>query len=430
VLLGLVGPATSAGQQTLTPVERARLAAALWSEAHYNYAGRDRVRADLDSGIAALLGQAAQRQPDLLYYRRLRRFVALLNDGQAAVIPPSRVAVQLARPPLALVSVEGRPFITDYTENDETSIARPERLAEVVSVQGIPADQWIRDSILPEIGAGTADARWDRAVAHLLDGERGTALQLQLQAQGMDARGASLTRTIAEGAPWPFDPPALAIVRLQDSTAVLHLSSFSDPEVIRQIDHAFPTWDGVHGLIIDLRDNSGTGGGREIAYQLLARLASKPFVGSRWQTAVYRPLYRSDEGGADSSFLWLAIPPDTIQPRQDKPRFTGPVAVLASSRTAGAAEDFLAAFRNAGRGTIVGHASAGATGQVSEIPLYRDWRLRVTITREELPDRTEINGRGLAPDIKVDEKVSEFQAGTDAVLDRARAWIVEQRVRH
>jgi len=425
----MLGPAVIAGQQTLTPVERARLAAAIWSEAHYNYAGRDRVRADWDSALTALLGQAAQRQSDLHYYRRLRRFVALLSDGQAAVIPPDHVAKEMARPPLALVSVEGRPFVVDYEESDEMRIARPERLAEIVSVQGIAAEEWIRDSVLPEIAAGTEAQAWDRAVAHMLEGERSTALQVQLQLPGMEASGASLTRTVGEGAPWPFDPPPLSIVRLPDSTVVLHLSSFSDPDVVRQIDHAFPSWQGVRALIVDLRDNTGAGGGRETAYQLIARLASQPVPGSGWQTAVYRPLYRSDQGGGDSSFLWVKVPPDTIQPIRGRPAFAGPVAVLASARTAGAGEDFLAAFHNAARGVIIGHLSAGATGQVSEIPLYREWRLRVTITREELMDKSEINGRGVAPDIAVDEKVGDFLAGKDDVLDRARSWIAEQRTR-
>ncbi len=422
------GPAVIAGQQTLTPVERARIAAALWSEAHYNYAGRDRLRADWDSALAALLGRTAQHQPDLTFYRRLRHFVALLSDGQAAVVPPPRLADQLARPPLALVSVEGRPFIEDYADNDEMRIARPERLAEIVAVQGIPADQWIRDSVLPEISAGTPDARWDRAVTHLLEGARGTALQLQLQLPGMDARGASLTRTIPEGS-WPFDPPALAIVRLPDSAVVLRVSSFSNPDLLREIDHAFPTWQGVHGVIIDLRDNAGSGGGRETAYQLLARLVTRPFAGSRWQTAVYRPLYRNDEEEKDSSFLWIAVAPDTIQPRKDRPGFGGPVAVLASSRTAGAGEDFLAAFRNAARGVIIGHQSGGATGQVADLRLYHDWRLRLTITREELADGIEINGHGVTPDIAIDEKVSDYLVGKDAPLDRARAWIAEQRAK-
>src|SRR5881628_4112768 len=76
--------------------------------------------------------------------------------------------------------------------------------------------------------------------------------------------------------------------------------------------------------------------GRDAGYQILARLVDKPFVSSRWRTPQYRPAYRGvdmpDSGGA-----WFAVPPDTVRPR--RPSFTGPVALLASPRTAGAAED-------------------------------------------------------------------------------------------
>src|SRR6266511_5936321 len=77
-----------AGQQ-LTPTERAHAVAGLWAEARYNFAYWDRVRADWDSALAANLRLAAEPQSDLLFHRRLRRLIALLGDGQAAVIPRS-----------------------------------------------------------------------------------------------------------------------------------------------------------------------------------------------------------------------------------------------------------------------------------------------------------------------------------------------------
>src|SRR5690242_6791749 len=55
----------------------------------------------------------------------------------------------------------------------------------------------------------------------------------------------------------------------------------------------------------------------------------------------------------DSAGSWFSAPPDTIAPREDLPSFDGPVALLASARTAGAGADLLVAFRNAQRGPIV-----------------------------------------------------------------------------
>src|SRR5574342_252633 len=141
------------GAQQLVPVERARLAAAVWAEVRYNAPALDESRADWDSALTSML-----------------------RDGRAAVVPPGAVGARWARPPLVLRGVERRPFLVDYAENDEMRVARPERNAEILAVQGIPAERWIRDSVLPEIAAATDAARWELAVSRMLEGEKGTAI--------------------------------------------------------------------------------------------------------------------------------------------------------------------------------------------------------------------------------------------------------------
>src|SRR5207244_2998220 len=87
--------------------------APVWAEARDNCAYWDRVRADWDSGLVANLKLAAEPQSDLLFYRRLRRLVALLGDGRAAVIAPPTLRSRIARPPLLVSSVERRPLLLD-----------------------------------------------------------------------------------------------------------------------------------------------------------------------------------------------------------------------------------------------------------------------------------------------------------------------------
>ena len=412
------------GQQ-LTPVERSRIAAAIWAEARYNDPAWDRVRADWDSGFADVLSAASGREPPLSYFRRLQRMVALLGDGQAMIVPPSAIAGRWGRAPLVLRSVEHRPFLVDFADNDELRVAHPQRNTEIIAVQGIPADRWIRDTVLPTVAAATDAARWDVAVAHMLDGERGTALHLLLRLPGGEERGASVTRSVSLLDRWPLAPQPLQVDTLADSIVWVRLSSFADPGVARAFDRAFPDFAGVRGIILDLREHGGAGGGRETGYRILGRLVRRPLMTSRWRTPQYRPAYRGQDM-PDSSGAWFSAPPDTIPPRSDLPAFTGPVAVLSSSRTGGSAEDVLIAFRNSGRGPIIGEPSAGSVGQVSELRLFRDWRLRLTVTRDAFPDGTEIQGTGIAPELPIDVKVSDFLAGKDAVLDRAREYIVNR----
>ncbi len=411
--------------QQLGPVDRTRIAAAAWSEARYNVPAWDRVRPDWDSGFADLLGVVQSRQTDLAFYRRLRRFVALLGDGQAAALPPASVSARLARPPIALRAIERRPFLLDYVENDEMRVARPERNAEITAVQGIPVTVWIRDSVLPEVSGASDAARWDRAVTRMLDGEKGTALHLQLRLPGGEERGASVTRSMTLTDRSPLAPPALQVDTFPDGVVWVRLTSFADPDVARAFDRAFPTFAGVQGVILDLRDHDGAGGGRETGYRILGRLVARPLVTSRWRTPQYRPAYRGLDM-PDSSGAWFDAPPDTMPPRRDLSAFAGPVAVLASLRTAGTAEDLLVAFRNAGRGPIVGEPSAGSAGQVGEFRLFKDWRLRLTVTRDAFPDGTEIQGVGIAPEMPVAARVADFLAGKDPALERARRYIMEE----
>ena len=397
----------------------------MWSEARYNYAYWDAVRADWDSAFAAVVTETASRNgplpSDVQYVRRLRRFVALLRDAQAELVPPPAIAGRVARPPLALRSIENRPFIIDYAANDEMRIARPERLAEIVAVQGIPAEQWIRDSILPEIPAATEPSRWERAVARMLEGEKSSALHLLLRLPGGGQRGASVTRSVSLTARWPLEPPALDMDTLPGGAIWVRISSLADEGVVAAFDRALGDAPRLTGIVLDLRE-AGTAIGRENGYAILARLIERPVLTSRWRTPQYRPAYRGADT-PDSNGAWLAAPSDTIRPRRDRTRFAGPVAVLVSPRTAGAGEDLLVAFRNGTRGPIIGETSAGGTGQTLLLPLYRGWLFRVTVTRDAFPDGTEFARTGIAPAIPVAVKVDDVLAGRDAALERAREYL-------
>src|SRR5258705_5446991 len=80
--------------QRATPVDRQLVAAGMWAEARYNYAYWDAVHANWDSAFAATVTYAEARPAptDLQFYRRLRRWAALLNDGQLEIIPPASIA--------------------------------------------------------------------------------------------------------------------------------------------------------------------------------------------------------------------------------------------------------------------------------------------------------------------------------------------------
>jgi len=392
----------------------------VWAEARYNYTYWDRVRADWDSALAANLRLAAEPQSDLLFYRRLRRLVALLADGQAVVIAPPHLRSRIARPPLLLESVERRPFIVDYAENDEMRVARPDRLSEIIAVQGIPAETWIRDSVLPETSGATPTDRWLRAVAWMLEGEKGTSLHLLVRVPGGEPRGLSVTRSLSLNDRWPLDPPPFATDTLPGGIAVVRIASFADADAVRQLDLAFPDFGRVQAMVLDLR--RAVAGKTEYAYQILARLTDHPFPTVRWKTPEYRAGFRT-WNLADSAFTWYGLDYGTVAPRTERPAYGGPIAVLISSGTSGAAEDLIAAFRAAGRGVMIGEPSAGSPGDVATFALPKSWGVQLSVARHQAPDGTEFAGIGIKPDILVSRTVNDLLAGTDAALERVREYL-------
>jgi C-terminal processing protease CtpA/Prc len=419
--LGLFPALLAAQRSPAVGVDRQVISAALWAEARYNYAYWDAVRANWDSAFAATVTftNAHPAPTDLQFVQRLDRWGALLNDGQLEILPPPAVANRVARPPLALRSIERRPFIMDYAVNDEMRVARPERLAEILAVQGVPVADWIRDSVLPGVSGSSDASRWERAVVHMLDGERGTALHLSLKPPGGAERGASVTRSIALTSRWPLAPPSLQADTLPDGVIWVRIGTLDDPQISDLLDRALgdAPREGLRhrGLILDLRETSE--GTREQGYALLSRLTDHPLLAPRHRT----PFYDLD------SLRWLGSPPDTIWPptRRERIPYTGPVVALSSSRTAGAAEELLMAFHAGGRGAIIGETSAGSVGQTAILSLAAGWKLRVTVSRAAYPDGREIERSGIVPDIPVEVRVQDVLAGRDAVLDRARAYLSE-----
>src|SRR2546425_12637907 len=113
--LGLF-PALLAAQRP-SNVDRQRVAAGLWAEARYNYAYWDAVRANWDSAFAATVtmidtrvgpggpggaggagGTGGGTLTDLQFFRQLRRWGALLHDGQFEPLPPAARAARTPRP--------------------------------------------------------------------------------------------------------------------------------------------------------------------------------------------------------------------------------------------------------------------------------------------------------------------------------------------
>jgi carboxyl-terminal processing protease len=99
-----------------------------------------------------------------------------------------------------------------------------------------------------------------------------------------------------------------------------------------------------------------------------------------------------------------------------------PVTLLITTGTAGAAELFAAALDGNGRAQLVGERTLGRAGIQKLVKLPESRALWLTYARYLTPAGDPIHGRGLQPDVQVEDPDVEFGAArstTDPILDAA-----------
>lgn len=99
--------------------------------------------------------------------------------------------------------------------------------------------------------------------------------------------------------------------------------------------------------------------------------------------------------------------------------YKGKVVVLVNELTQSSAEYTAMAFRAADNVTIVGSTTAGADGNVSQIPLPGNLRTMISGIGVYYPDGKETQRIGIVPDVVVDLTVDGIRNGIDEPLEKA-----------
>lgn len=176
--------------------------------------------------------------------------------------------------------------------------------------------------------------------------------------------------------------------RLPGDIGLIHVRRIRG-DLIERLDAAVGELGDVKGLIIDVRGNSGGG--------FDARRAHVNFAENR-----------------------------ELDP--ERPRHTGPVALLIDERCISAGEGWASWFIARKRARVFGTATAGASARKTTYPL-KNGLLRITFPVKPYRgflDRA-IERRGLEPDVIVRQTAADLAAGRDTVRDAAAAWLATIR---
>ena len=190
--------------------------------------------------------------------------------------------------------------------------------------------------------------------------------------------------------------------KLSNDVAYLKLSSVKSADAARYVESA----QGTKGLIIDIRNYPS----EFMVFALGSLLVDKPTEFARFTTGDL-----SNPG----AFHWTKLV--SLTPQQ--PHYKGKVVILVDEISQSQAEYTTMAFRSSGA-VVIGSTTAGADGDVSEIPLPGGLRSMISGIGVFYPDKKPTQRVGIIPDIEVKPTVAGIRAGRDEVLEEALRQIL------
>jgi len=372
-----------------------------WNIVEYWFPYRDLVEADGDALLREFIPRVVSAGSRDEYALAMIAFFSRLEDGHANLwksldVRPPTGACQL---PLAFRFVEGRLVVSGYTHPSAGS-ATGLRIGDVVSrLDDVPVDSLV--ARWWPVYAASNDAARLRAIAASIgrgacEGVRLTVerpasqeevLIERLPIDSLDARGGSRRDHAGDG-----------VRRLSEELAYLTLASVRASQAEAYVRAAA----GAKVLLLDLR----TYPSEFVVFALGQHLVENPAP-----FALFTAGSASDPG----SFAWT----DSIGLEPAPPRFEGTVAILVDESSMSQSEYTAMAFRTAPGAIVVGSQTAGADGNVSEIPLPGGLSGLMSGIGVFHPDRRPTQRIGIVPDVVVHPTIEGLRAGRDEVLEAA-----------
>jgi carboxyl-terminal processing protease len=399
-----------------------------WKEVSYNFAFFDQVP-DLnwDSAYQVYVPRVLATESTYDYYRELQRFCALLKDGHTSIYMPRWLRDSISYPKLLLAEFDHRV----YVRNVDSSLAGTIPIGtEIVEISGIPAGQYVQDSVMPYQSVSADHILWDISVRRALKGRKGTNVSVVVASPEGKQGTWELTRD-REGTRWYRSMPERPLLRFEwmdDGVAYFQFNSYNDTAIVSQFETVLPELYDAKGVIIDLRNN--TGGNTKNGTDILQHFTSDTLWGSTWKTPVNIAAYRAwgkhdvDRGQESERAMhyrgdaWFEGDEWFVVPDSGR-KIEAPVVVLFGRNTGSAAEDFLIFADKINHFLYVGEPTNASTGQ----PLFIEGlpgggTARICTKRDTYPDGRDFVGYGIQPDVYVTSTVQSLIDGTDPVLDR------------
>lgn len=275
-------------------------------------------------------------------------------------------------------------------------------IAPIEDTPGEKAGLLAEDEILEIDGQSTKGITIDKA-ADRIRGEEGTFVTLLIKRKNQENKTYKIQRAEIEIKSVSTKVPEKA--QLDDCVGYIRLSSFISKNATSEFESALNQYKNKKGFIIDLRSNPG-------GLLSNAILISDMFLdGGIIVSTVDRDGYKETTRA-------------TRRYVTDKP-----IVILINKGSASASEIFSGAMKDNKRALLVGENSFGK-GLVQEVnKLMGGSGANITIQKYLTPNGTDINKKGIAPDVTVELTEENVKAKDDVQLKKANELLV-QMIKH
>lgn len=176
---------------------------------------------------------------------------------------------------------------------------------------------------------------------------------------------------------------------------------------------ALAQWQESPGLVIDVRPNGG--GGEGLAESIAGCFVDHP--------AVYAKHVVRD---ANAPGGFSPVQERVLDPNAKGPKYRGRIAVLMGPKCVSSNEAFLLMMKQVPGCTLVGERSRGSSGNPKPHQLANGVTVYLPSWKAMRPDGTCFEGQGIAPDVRVAARPTDFQ-NRDPVLDAALSLLRKKR---
>jgi C-terminal processing protease CtpA/Prc len=373
-----------------------------WNIIQYWSPYRNGIEENWDAVLTEFLPRIALAKDHETYQRQMMALIARDHDTHANlwsslnVRPPTGVC-QL---PVNLRFVDNQAVVWGYSEPELGKASGLKPGDVILDLDGVAVAKKIAEWT-PYYADSNQAARLRDIAQNMTHGDcaQPAALSVRRETETLHLAAARVPLNRLDYKTWTtHDQPGETFRLISKDVAYLKLSSVKIAEVAQYVASA----EGTKGLIIDIRNYPSA----FMVFSLGQLLVDQPTPFAR---------FTSCDPANPGAFHWN--PPVRLTPRQ--PHYAGKIVILVDEISQSQAEYTTMALRTAPGAIVLGSTTAGADGDVSQIPLPGGLRTMISGIGVFYPDKRPTQRVGIVPDIEVKPTIAGIRAGRDELLEAA-----------